>query len=161
MAKTLSDFIRERADEYTAEAAKNEKLISEWQSAVTHLIAKLQAWLDESDPARVIRTNQGLVTIHEPGLGRYEAARLDIQAFGTWIGVLPVARLTGRAIQCAGSDQPTRAAGRVDMTDNSRRYYLYRTLGARGDEWFIEGPPDDEPRPLTREAFETAVLSYL
>ena len=70
---------------------------------------------------------------------------------------------------------PQRAEGRVDITDELRRYVLYRFREDGRDVWVIDGLdrgyeekpgqiqyiPRSEQRPLDREAFERALMSYL
>ena len=51
-------------------------------------------------------------------------------------------------------------AGRVDMTDELRRYVLYRFVEEGRDVWLIDDL-ESEPRPLDQAAFERALMSYL
>jgi hypothetical protein len=45
------------------------------------------------------------------------------------------------------------------MTDEVRRHLLFRFRGADGDVWMI-GDVKNPPVELTREVFESALMSY-
>jgi hypothetical protein len=161
MSTSFKDFLRERAEKYQAELRAGKAGVEEWRSAVERLFDQLRAWLTESDPERTIfevKTNKQEIT--EPGLGHYRIPRLDIHAFGKWIGIIPKARKTvGRATPPQTS-APTRAAGRVDITDEIRRYVLYRYSEDGRDAWVIDDL-ESEPSRLDQAAFEKALKSYL
>ena len=55
---------------------------------------------------------------------------------------------------------PERAAGRVDITDELRSYVLYRFRDDSRELWVIDDL-HSEPKPLDKEAFEQALMSYL
>ena len=55
---------------------------------------------------------------------------------------------------------PQRAAGRVDMTDELRRYVFYRFEEDGRELWLIDDL-ESEPKPLDQGAFEKALMSYL
>ena len=55
---------------------------------------------------------------------------------------------------------PERAAGRVDITDELRRYVLYRFQEDGSDVWLIDDLKSG-PKPLDQDAFESALMSYL
>jgi len=96
----------------------------------------------------------------KPNVGRYQVPRLEIRAFGKWVGIIPKARKTIKTARPPQSGAPERATGRVDITDEIRRYVLYRIPAEGGESWFIEGPSLDPGQPLTQEHFEEALMSY-
>jgi len=105
--------------------------------------------------------------------------RLDLHFFGKWIGIIPKARKTVGMAQPPQKSAPERAKGRVDITDELRRYVLYRFQEGSEDVWMIEGLmpdyeaiektwpgpvqyiPRSEPKVLDQEALERALMSYL
>jgi hypothetical protein len=105
--------------------------------------------------------------------------RLDLHIFGKWIGIIPKARRTVGIANPPQKTAPERAEGRVDITDELRRCVLYRFRENGSDQWIISGldiaghdaadmrsgevryTPTSEARPLDRDAFERALLSYL
>ena len=157
MTKTsLSELLQSKAEE----ARKNKDVIDEWVDALEKLFAQLQSWLDVADPKKVLIVNKVMRDVSEPNLGRYSAPYLNINAFGQWVGVIPKARKTIKTARPPQSGAPERATGRVDITDEIRRYVLYRFSNDDGHSWFIEGPSQDIV-PLTQERFEEALMSYL
>jgi len=164
MSTTFTEFLREKAAKQAAQLKASGVDIEEWRGAVERLFAQLRAWLAQSDPDGIIRIEEGKEKINEPGLGRYVVPRLDLYVLDKWIGIIPKARKTVLTAHPPLRPAPERAIGRVDITDELRRYILSRfpRLDGQGDMWFIEdvtvGTP---PRPLDQAKFEEALMSYL
>src|SRR5207245_3718035 len=91
-----------------------------------------------SDPEGLIEIQEAQQDVTEPGLGRYRVPRLDLRAFGKWIGIIPKARKTVGTATPPQKSAPERAAGRVDITDELRRYVLYRFQDGN-EVWLIDG----------------------
>lgn len=162
MSTTLRDFLKQKSAEYAAESERNRHVIEEWQTAVDKLLGQLEAWLSAADPGGVIQRERSRTEVSEPSLGRYPISRLNVQAFGKWVGVIPKARKTVKRAPPQQASAPERATGRVDITDEIRRYVLYRFTRDGEDCWFIDDIAlDKELEPLTAELFEAALLSYL
>ncbi len=160
MSATLKEFLRERAAKEAAVAEKAKVVVDEWRAAVENLFRQIRAWVGESDPEGVVEMKEIEQQVTEPGLGRYHIPRLDLNVFGTWIGVIPKARRTVATATPPQRAAPQRADGRVDMTDELRRYVLYRFRDDGRDVWMIDDL-NSEPKPLDQEAFEKALMSYL
>ncbi len=160
MSTTFSEFLRQQAEKHRAEASAGKATVDEWRSAVERLFAELRGWLKESDPEGIIEVEEGRQDISEPGLGRYHVPRLNLRAFGKWIGIIPKARRTVGTAKPSQKAAPRRAVGRVDITDELRRYVLYRLLEDGRETWFIDDL-ESETKPLDRAAFEQALMSYL
>ena len=163
-----------------AQSAKHQggkETIEEWRSAVDKLFTDIKSWLRESDPEGLIEIEETQQLIGEPGLGHYRIPRLNLRAFGKWVGVIPKARKTVGSAKPPQKSAPERAEGRVDITDELRRYVLYRFKENGRDVWLIDGldrgyeekefptqvqfVPRSDPRPFDQEAFEKALMSYL
>jgi hypothetical protein len=160
MSTGFSEFLRDQAEKHQAEVAAGKATVDEWRTAIGQLFATLRGWLRESDPQGVIEIEESEHDITEPGLGRYNVPRLDLHAFGKWIGIVPKARKTVGTAKPPQKSAPQRAAGRVDITDELRRYVLYRFQEDGRDVWMIDDL-ETEPRPLDRPGFEKALMSYL
>src|SRR4051794_25864780 len=160
MSTTLREFLRQQAAKHETEARANAVVIAEWRTAVERLFGQVRAWLADSDPDRIIEVVEKEHDISEPGLGRYSVPRLDLRAFGKWIGIIPKACKTVASAAPPQRAVPERAAGRVDMTDEVRRYVLYRFPQEGGDAWLIDDLRS-EPKPLNQQTFEAALMSYL
>lgn len=160
MTTPFTDFLRAQAAKHQAEVRAGKATIDEWQTAVGRLFAQLREWLKESDPDGVIDIEESSQEITEPGLGRYRVPRLDLRALGKWIGIIPKARRTGGIAYPPQKSTPERTAGRVDITDELRRYVLYRLQKDGRDVWLIDDL-ESGPKPLDHAAFERALMSYL
>jgi hypothetical protein len=177
MSTVFRDFLQQQAKRYQAEADAGRATIEEWRAAIERLFTQIRGWLKESDPEGHIEIQENQQDVAEPGLGRYRVPRLDLRAFGKWIGIIPKARRTVGTAKPPQKSAPERAEGRVDITDELRRYVLYRFRENDRDVWLIDGldpgyeektrpgqvqyVPRSEPRLLDQEALEKALLSYL
>ncbi len=160
MTTAFRDFLREQAKKHQAEFEAGKATVEEWRAAIRHLFAQLRAWLKESDPEGVIEIEEGQQEITERGLGRYRVPRLHLRAFGKWIGIIPKARHTVGTATPPLKSAPQRAAGRVDITDELRRYVLYRFQEDGHDVWLIDDLESGQ-KTLDQGAFENALMSYL
>ncbi len=179
MSTTFKEFLQQQAKKHQEEVDKGKTTVDEWRVAVEKLFEKIRKWIKESDSEGLIEIREGQQEIKEPGLGHYRVPRLDLNAFGKWIGIIPKARKTVGTATPPLHSAPQRAEGRVDITDELRRFVLYRFRDTGGDTWMIEGLDigghdeiqdnslrvaryirRSEPITLTQEAFEKALMSY-
>jgi hypothetical protein len=159
MSATFREFLREKAAEHEAQVRAGKANVEEWREAVQRLFAHVKEWLAESDPDGILKIHESTVAISEPGLGRYEVPRLELRAFGRWVALIPKARKTVGTAHPPQKQVPERADGRVDVTDEMRRYVLYRFREAGGDSWLIDDLRSGA-KPLDKDAFEKALMSY-
>src|SRR5882724_8353743 len=94
MGTSLKEVLREKASQYAAQAETNKEIIGEWQLAVDKLYQQLEEWLKAIDPDGIIKHDISQTEVTEPDLGRYRISRLNLQAFGKWVGLIPKARKT-------------------------------------------------------------------
>ena len=160
MTTAFRDFLQQQAEKHLAEVRAGKATVDEWRAAVERLFAQMRAWLQESDPGGVVEIEEAQQDVTEPGLGRYRVPRLNLRAFGKWIGIIPKARKTVGSASPSPKSAPQRAAGRVDMTDELRRYVLYRFQEDGREAWMIDDL-ESGPKPLDQAAFERALMSYL
>jgi hypothetical protein len=160
MSSSFTEFLRRQAAKQEAEGRANRGVLEEWRAAVGRLFAQIGTWLAESDPDHIIQVKQSEYEVTEPGLGRYSVPRLDLHALGKWVGIIPKARHTVASARPPQRSAPERATGRVDITDELRRYVLYRFPQDGGDVWLIDDLRS-EPKPLDEQTFEAALSSYL
>jgi len=174
MPTTFTEFLHHQAEKHRAEAQAGKAVVDEWRAGVSRLYDQIRQWLKESDPEGIIEIKESETNVSEPGLGQYVIPRLDLRAFGKWVGIIPKARRTVGTATPPRKNAPERAIGRVDITDELRRYVLYRFKEGDGDVWlideslveqpsqgFVQYTPRLELKPLNREAFERALTSYL
>ena len=179
MSTAFKEFLQQQAKKYQAEVDAGKATVDEWRTAIDGLFNQIRQWIKDSNSDGIIEIAEGQEEIREPGLGRYSVPRLDLKAFGRWIGIIPKARKTVGTATPPQKSVPERAEGRVDITNELRRYVLYRFRDNGSDSWLIQGLdvvghdaaekpwlvaqyfPRSEPRPLNQEAFERALMSYL
>jgi hypothetical protein len=160
MTRAFTDFLREQSEKTKRMSEANQGAINEWRGAVERLFRQMRAWLADSDPDGIIQIEQKDWEVTEPSLGEYRIPRLDLRALGKWIGIVPKARNTVVAARPPQKSVPERATGRVDITDEVRRYVLYRLPDADQDTCYIDDLRSD-PKPLDQQTFEAALMSYL
>lgn len=163
MSTTFTEFLREQAAKREATIQSGKVVVEEWRTAVEQLFARIRGWLADSDPDGIIQIEQKEHETTEKGLGRYRVPRLDLRVLDKWIGIIPKARKTVVSARPPQKSAPERerATGRVDITDELRRYVLYRfPQDGAGDLWLIDDLRS-EPKLLDQQAFETALMSYL
>jgi hypothetical protein len=179
MSTAFRDFLHHQAQKHQAEVTAGKATVEEWRTAIEQLFRQIREWLKQSDPEGVIKIDEAQEEIREPGLGHYAVSRLNLRALGKWIGIIPKARKTVGTVKPPQKSVPERAEGRVDITDELRRYVLYRFREDGRDVWWIDGleqgydagektwsgqvqyVPRLESRRLDQEAFERALMSYL
>jgi len=178
MSTTFADFLHQQAEKHRAESEAGKVVVHEWRAGVTRLFDQIRGWLKESDPdGGIIEIKESEINLNEPGLGRYSVPRLDLRGLGKWIGIIPKARNTVRTAKPAQKLAPERATGRVDITDELRRYVLYRFREDDQAEWmidarwldeadqqrpgFVQYIPQPNLKPLDKDTFERALMSYL
>jgi hypothetical protein len=179
MSTAFKDFLRAQAAKEHAEIMQGKAIVDDWRAAIERLFAQIRAWLKESDPDGLIEIKENKQEIREKGLGYYVVPRLDLSAFGKWIGIVPKVRGMAVAGEPTQSTAPGRAFGRVDVTDELQRYVLHRVHENGQEVWLIEGLdiggrdaaerrpgevryfPRSELMRLDQATFEKALMSYL
>ncbi len=156
---SFAELLERKAESYEIEARENKIIIDDWTSAIRKLHVDIRGWLRDSDPRSILKFEDRTEEITEPNVGRYYAPRLDIRAFGKWVGIIPKALKTIKSARPPRLGAPVRATGRVDITDELVRFVLYRFTDESVDSWFIEGPRE-ALQPLTQQRFEDALMSY-
>lgn len=160
MTTALTDFLRERATEYAVESEARRVKVAEWRAAVERLLALIQGWLKEADPDGLLKKEVDEWEINEQGLGKYKVPCLNINGLGRWVGVIPKARFTVTTANPPQKSAPVQAAGRVDFTNEAKRFVLYRFKGDPDDIWMIDDLTTGM-KPFDREQFEAVLMSYL
>jgi hypothetical protein len=156
----FTQFLREQAARHEAVARAGKAVVDDWRMAIQRLFDQMRAWLRESDPDGIIKIEMRPHELAEEGLGRYLVPRMDLTAFGKWVGIIPKARNTIASAQLPQKAAPERALGRVDITDEIRRYVLYRFPQEGADDVWMFEDLRSEPKPLEQQTFETALMSY-
>ncbi len=157
---TLAEFLREQGPKAKIEAAANAETIKEWRTAVEQLFQQIATWLHASDPENILGLQQDYIEVREPSLGRYQMPRLSLDGLKTWISIIPKARNTVGTVRLTPESGLIRATGRVDISDDSSRYVLFRVPVEGKEIWMIVNM-GTEPKPFDQMTFEQILLSYL
>ncbi|VTT97427.1 Hypothetical conserved protein OS=Candidatus Acetothermus autotrophicum GN=HGMM_OP3C474 PE=4 SV=1 [Gemmataceae bacterium] len=161
MSATFTEFLREQAEKRKSRDTDRQRVLDDWIEALKRLYAQMEGWLRSSDPDGILNIEkEENWEVEEEGLGKYSVPRLDIRGLGRWVGVVPKARFTVASAHPPQKASSGRPIGRVDITNEVRRFVLYRFPSAEGDLWLI----DDQKNPpsvLDQAAFESALMSYL
>jgi hypothetical protein len=161
MSETFTQFLRNAAKERDWNPKANREMIRDWQESVERLFAQIRTWLDEADPDGLIGIDEIRTDIREPYLGRYLMPKLQLSILDQVIGIIPKARnAIGHATPRLYAT-PEKAQGRVDMTDELRRYILYRFIEDGQDVWNILDFNSQRDKRLDQNSFEEALMSYL
>jgi hypothetical protein len=158
MTTSLSDFLEERAAQEAAERETRQANVTEWRTAVARLLRQIEDWVRAADTRGILEVEYTQTVLSEAGLGRYSVSQLEISGFGNSMSVVPRARYTVVTGQPPNKESFERAAGRVDLTDGTRRVTLLRFRADSDDIWMIDEVPS---RRFDREAFEAILMSFL
>ena len=158
----FSSFLKEEAERIRAESPRREARIREWVDAVARLLAQIKEWLNEADPEHILRLEEEQISRTEPSLGQYTIPALRIKLGDRVVGLIPVARNVLAPTEIHDAALRRSVIGRVDLTEGTYSYVLYRIQSEGGETWLLT----DELgvftfEPLSREAFEKALLRLL
>lgn len=152
----LRDYLQEKAKEHNMVERLERR--REWVAAVTRLIEQLETWLREADPQRLLSVYRTMRPALEQHLGHYEVPGLEVVFGDTQVRIIPMGRHVLRSGDL-GSPQ-TRAAGRVDITDGAKKYYLFRYVLDSTDQWVVQHW-NGTVKNLDREVFDEIMLELL
>lgn len=154
---TLRDFLLKNASH---EEMRRRRSREEWTAAVDRLIAQLRAWLADPDTAGLLDLEPLEFERREQWLGSYRVKGLAIHFGERIVKVVPVGRAVLAHLGQYAEPGHENAEGRVDITNGSYKYLLYRKLNDACDEhWYVQD--ERSPiRPFNREQFE-AILQDL
>lgn len=156
----LKEFLRKQAEEQREHSPTREAIRADWVSAVEQLIDRMAEWVRENDVGNALKVDFTSHQIHERRIGRYVVKGLLISLPSREVRIEPIARFSiGSYVGDAFGS--TIRDGRVDMSNGTRKYMLYRTAGGRPDQWVIVDDRSYDAKDFDRPAFEEALLSML
>jgi hypothetical protein len=155
---TFREFLHKKTEEQ--QHPERRQRLDDWAVAVSQLINQLRTWLRESDPDGLLHVSTRLVQKFEPGLGAFSTPVLEIAVGDATARVEPVARNAVGVVERRG-EPPVRAEGRVDITDGSRKYILYRTIDKEGKDTWYALDERFEAAPLDRAKLEAILQDLL
>jgi hypothetical protein len=164
MMSNLKEFLKRQAEEQRATADERDAVRREWLDSLDRLMGQLERWLRETDTEGTLKIEPMTHRLKERRVGIYDASGLRISlstpSLGTpEIRLEPIARHTSAssiAAAVGGSIE-----GRVDLTNDEMKYFLYRIKKNGKDEWVMVDDREYRPEPLERDNFEAAIQSML
>ncbi|MGP0068683.1 MAG: hypothetical protein ACLQGP_34415 [Isosphaeraceae bacterium] len=155
--KTFQEFLREQAPRIRAQEAAKEAKKTSWISSVDALISQMTSWLRESDLEGILKLETRRLERTEESIGKYSVNLLFI-----WLGSRSVVVQPVACDVMGPMNKPREGSwgGRVDLVGPPYSCKIYRLLASNGaDEWYILDEKTYGLYPLTREAFDSALLS--
>ncbi len=132
----------------------------EWVAAVDRLLAQLRSWLTEAGATELLDLEPLELEKREQGLGGYHVKGLAIHFGERTVKVVPVGRTVLAHLGPFAEPGHENAEGRVDITNGSYKYYLYRKLTNTGEQWLVQDERS-RIRPLDRSQFEAILQDLL
>jgi hypothetical protein len=159
--KTLKEFLDERAEIERSRADEKKAIQQEWIWAVRRLIQQIKDWLVDSDTNHLLKIIESSCELREVNVGVYAVPRLIIRFEAREVRVDPIARMVVGPLLSDGMIRMNRAFGRVDLTDGTEKFMLFRSQKDPSDEWMIVEDRGYTVRKFDRPAFEEALQSLL
>jgi hypothetical protein len=155
---TLREFLQQNAPR---DEILRRRLREDWIASVDRLLDKLRGWITEANAADLLDLENLELEKREQSLGAYRIKGLAIHFGERTVKVVPIGRTVVAHLGRYAEPGHEKAEGRVDITNESYKYYLYRKLdNATEEQWLVQ----DERggiRPLDREQFEAILRDLL
>jgi len=159
---SLKDFIAEQAEKFRNEERQAVQKRDEWVAAVDRLNQQFKEWLTQADPDhKVLEVREHPHQLREEGIGTYEARGLSISLGRREVRIVPIARNVAGPLSATGVIHVNRAYGRVDLSDDLKKFMIFRVEKDPEDRWNIIEQDGFHMQPLDQAAFEEAFKSLL
>jgi hypothetical protein len=156
---TLREFLQQNVPR-TEQEKRRREWRAEWVAAVDRLLTQLRAWLAEAGTTEFLDLEPLEFEKREQGLGAYHIQGLAIHFGESTVKVVPVGRTVLAHLGPYAEPGHEKAEGRVDVTNGTDKYYLYRKLTDAGEQWLVQHDRSDM-QPLDRERFEAILQDLL
>jgi len=154
---TLREFLLKNAPR---DEIRRRQCREEWIAAVDRLLQQLRDWLTDAATEELLDLEPLEFSKREQGLGSYHIKGLAINFGERTVKVVPVGRMVLAHLGPYAEAGHENAEGRVDITNGTYKYSLYRKLTNAGEEWLVQDERSDI-RPLDRERFEAILQDLL
>ena len=158
---TLKEFLVSEAEKLRSEQSEALSKRKEWIESVDRLIIHIKGWLEEADPQRILRIEDGPLRMSEQGLGPYEIPSLTMGLGPREVRIKPVARFVATPMRSTGVIFVPRVHGRVDMTDGLGKYLIFRVETEPQYRWSIIQQESSRLEPFDEDSFATALKGLM
>jgi hypothetical protein len=155
----LAEFLRTERDRLKSQAEERKPRIVEWVGAVGCLVQRMKEWIRETDHEGILSVTENAVSLEEEGLPPTSVPALDVRFGKRHVQVVPRSYNVAATLELPDGGEPRRAAGRVDVTDGTIRWVLYRIPDEHGERWFWDA--ESGVKLLDRDVFEQMLLGLL
>jgi hypothetical protein len=133
----------------------------DWIAAVDRLLAQLRVWLADANAADLLDLEPLELEKREQTLGAYHITGLAIHFGERTVKVVPIGRCVLAHLGPYAEPGHTNAEGRVDVTNGTDKYLLFRKLNDAGEEQWLVQDDRSEMVSLDRQRFETILQDLL
>jgi hypothetical protein len=153
---SFKEWVKQKTDE--SSSSERTQLVNDWVHACLRLREQVKGWLNEEGEGRIV-FREVVIERSERRLGTYSTWKLVIGVGDETVELVPLGRNVFGSFGLPGETEH-RGAGRVDLTNGTRKYMLYRTIQAGEDVWYII---DEQSRTslLTKERFLEIVMDLM
>src|SRR5262245_51074061 len=156
---TLREFLLKNAPRTEQEKRRRQRR-EEWIAAVDRLIAQLRTWIADAGTADLLDLEPLEFEKREQYLGAYHIRGLAINFGESTVKVVPAGRTVLAHLGPYAEPGFENAEGRVDITNGTSKYFLYRKLTNAGEQWLVQDERSNI-QPLDRERFEAILTDLL
>jgi hypothetical protein len=157
---TLHEFLLKNAPRAEQERRRRQWR-QDWVAAVDTLLVQMRTWLADADTPKLLDLEPLQFEKREQGLGTYRIQGLAIHFGESTVKVIPVGRTVLAHLGPFAEPGHEKAEGRVDITNGTNKYYLYRKLTETTEQWLVQDEGRSDLRPLDREHFEGILQDLL
>jgi hypothetical protein len=153
---SFKEWVKQKTEE--SSSSERAQLVNDWVHACLRLREQIKTWLTEEGEGRIV-FGELVVERVERGLGPYSLPKLVIQVGDESAELVPLGRKVMGSVGLRGGPE-YRSAGRVDLTNGTRKYMLYRTIQAGEDVWYVVDD-SSEISLLTKERFLEILMDLM
>src|SRR5439155_16323238 len=127
-------FLHDYAVKYRDRVEEIRARRQEWIDAVDHLMIQLGKWLREADQEKVLQIDEEERPLAEERLGRYDTTQLKVTLGGRQVLIRSMGRNTTARTDLEQAKE-LKTQGRIQLTDGSSNYTLYRLQQDGSRHW--------------------------
>ena len=153
---SFKEWVRQKTEESLS--SERAQLVNDWVSACLWLREQIIGWLTEEGEGRIAFRDVAIER-SERRLGTYPMGKLLIGVGDETVELVPMGRNVFGSFGLPGGTEH-RGAGRVDLTNGTRKYMLYRTVQDGEDVWYVVDE-QSQTSLLTKERFLEIVMDLM
>ncbi len=157
---SLAEFLKKQERQPSGSREDVIRKRTAWCQAVDGLIQRLSDQLKAADDEGVLQIHRVPYSLREQGIGFYTIDGLIIALGDRYVEVIPVGRNVATTFD-EGTTPSRYAEGRIDLTNGTEKYRLYRFVVDGKDEWWLMNDWAYRIRRFDEAAFEEVMQRLL